>query len=107
MDLPANEFKRAIRAGRAQIGFWAALANTISIEVVASAGFDWIVIDAEHGPNDVPIVLGQMQAAASGTAHVVVRPAWNDAVLFKRYLDLGVQKLLVPYVQTEGGIRAK
>ena len=99
MDLPVNEFKRAIKAGRPQIGFWAALGNNISIEIVAGAGFDWIVIDAEHGPNDVPIVLSQMQGAAGGTAHVVVRAAWNDPVLFKRYLDIGVQTLLIPMVQ--------
>ena len=100
MDLPVNTFKRELRARRRQIGFWAALANNTSTEIVAGAGFDWIVIDAEHGPNDVPMVLSQLQAAASGSAHVIVRPAWNDAVLFKRYLDLGVQTLLVPYVQT-------
>jgi 4-hydroxy-2-oxoheptanedioate aldolase len=100
MEIPANHFKRGLKAGRQQIGFWAALASPVSMEVVAGAGFDWIVIDAEHGPNDVPTVLSQLQAAGSGTAHVVVRPAWNDPVLFKRYLDIGVQTLLVPYVQT-------
>jgi 4-hydroxy-2-oxoheptanedioate aldolase len=99
MDLPVNQFKRAIKAGQPQIGFWTALASPVASEVVAGAGFDWIVIDAEHGPNDVPIVLTQIQAAAGGTAHVIVRPAWNDGVLFKRYLDIGVQTLLVPYIQ--------
>jgi 4-hydroxy-2-oxoheptanedioate aldolase len=99
MDLPVNRFKRAIKAGERQIGFWTALASPVASEIVAGAGFDWIVIDAEHGPNDVPIVLGQIQAAATGTAHVIVRPAWNDGVLFKRYLDIGVQTFLVPYVQ--------
>lgn len=99
MDLPINQFKRAIKAGQQQIGFWTALASPVAAEVVAGSGFDWIVIDAEHGPNDVPIVLSQMQAAATGTAHVIVRPAWNDGVLFKRYLDIGVQTLLVPYIQ--------
>lgn len=99
MDIPANPFKRALKAGRPQIGFWAALASPVATEVVAGAGFDWIVIDAEHGPNDVPIVLTQVHAAVGGTAHVVVRPAWNDPVLIKRYLDIGVQTFLVPYVQ--------
>jgi 4-hydroxy-2-oxoheptanedioate aldolase len=100
MDLPVNHFKRALKAGRPQIGCWAALASPLSIEIVAGAGFDWVVVDAEHGPNDVPMVLSQLHAAAGGSAHIVVRPAWNDAVLFKRYLDIGVQTLLVPYVQT-------
>jgi 4-hydroxy-2-oxoheptanedioate aldolase len=102
MDLPPNQFKRGLKAGRRQIGFWAALASPACTEIAAAAGFDWIVIDAEHGPNDVPTVLSQLQAAASGTAHVVVRPAWNDPVLIKRYLDLGAQTLLVPYVQNAG-----
>ena len=105
MDLPVNHFKKSLQRGQPQIGCWAALANNISIEIVAGAGFDWIVIDAEHGPNDVPIVLSQIQAAASGTAHIVVRPAWNDGVLFKRYLDIGVQTLLVPYIQTAAEAR--
>ena len=99
MDLPVNTFKRALKAGEPQIGLWAMLANTISIEVVATAGFDWIVIDAEHGPSDVPMVLGQLQGAAIGASHPVVRVPWNDMVLFKQYLDLGVQTLLVPFIQ--------
>ena len=101
MDIPVNRFKRALKAGQAQIGFWAALANSNSTDIVAGAGFDWIVIDAEHGPNDVPMVLSQIRAAAEGTASIVVRPAWNDTILLKRYLDIGVQTFLVPYVQTE------
>jgi 4-hydroxy-2-oxoheptanedioate aldolase len=100
MDLPVNTFKRALIEGRCQIGFWAGLASHVAVEIVAGAGFDWIVIDAEHGPNDVPLVHMQLQAAATGTAHLIVRPAWNDVVLIKRYLDVGVQTLLVPYVQT-------
>jgi 4-hydroxy-2-oxoheptanedioate aldolase len=99
MDLPRNAFKHAITSGRVQIGVWSSLASHVSAEVMAGAGFDWLVIDAEHGPNDVPLVLQQIHAAAGGTAHAVVRPPWNDAVLIKRYLDIGVQTLLIPYVQ--------
>lgn len=101
MDLPLNSFKRALASGTRQIGCWSALANPITSEILAGAGFDWIVVDAEHGPNDVGTVLAQLQAAAAGPTHVVVRPAWNDPVLFKRYLDIGVQTLLVPFVQNE------
>jgi len=99
MDLPLNSFKRALKAGQLQIGLWSSLASHVSLEAVAGAGFDWLVIDAEHGPNDPPIVLGQLQAAVGGIAHPVVRPPWNDTVTIKRYLDLGVQTLLIPYVQ--------
>jgi 4-hydroxy-2-oxoheptanedioate aldolase len=101
MDLPANQFKRTLVAGRQQIGLWVSLANAYTAEVVAGAGFDWLVIDTEHSPNEVDNTLLQLQAvAAYPTASAVVRPAWNDTVLIKRHLDIGAQTLLVPYVQS-------
>jgi 2-keto-3-deoxy-L-rhamnonate aldolase RhmA len=66
---------------------------------VSDAGFDWILFDTEHSPNEIPDVLGQLQAAERGSASLIVRPAWNDAVLIKRVLDIGAQSVLVPYVQ--------
>jgi 4-hydroxy-2-oxoheptanedioate aldolase len=101
MDLPLNSFKRAIKAGRLQVGLWSSLASNVSVEVLAGAGFDWLLLDTEHSANEVPMVLGQLQAAEGGTAHPIVRPPWNDAVMIKRFLDVGVQTFLVPYVQTE------
>jgi 4-hydroxy-2-oxoheptanedioate aldolase len=98
MDLPPNDFKRALAAGRQQIGLWASLANAYTAEIVAGAGFDWIVLDGEHSPNDPPIILTQLQAVAPYPVMPVVRIAWNDTVLVKRYLDIGAQTLLVPYV---------
>ena len=100
MDMPPNAFKHAIRAGKAQIGLWVSLASPYSIEIVAGSGFDWLLIDGEHSPNDPPLVLPQLQAAAPYPVSCIVRPAWNDKVLIKRYLDIGVQTFLVPYVQT-------
>lgn len=105
MDLPVNRFKRAIKAGRLQIGFWSCLSSNISIEVLAGAGFDWLLIDAEHSPNELPMVLSQLQAVTGGTAHPIVRPPWNDAVRIKGFLDAGVQTFLVPYVQNAGEAR--
>jgi len=99
MDMPVNHFKRAIVAGRQQIGLWVSLANAYSTEIVAGSGFDWLLIDGEHSPNDPPTVLPQLQAAAPYPVSCIVRPAWNDKVLIKRYLDIGAQSLLVPYVQ--------
>lgn len=101
MDLPVNQFKSAIKAGQQQIGLWVSLANAYSTEIVAGAGFDWLLIDGEHSPNDPTTVLPQLQAAAPYPVSTIVRPAWNDKVLMKRYLDIGTQSLLVPYVQTE------
>lgn len=100
MDMPRNAFKRALRSGRPQIGLWSSLSSHYTVEVVAGAGFDWILLDTEHSPNDVTLVLAQLQAAAAYPVSTLVRPAWNDVVLIKRHLDIGVQTLLIPWVQT-------
>jgi 4-hydroxy-2-oxoheptanedioate aldolase len=102
MNVPMNALKRALREGRPQIGLWSSLASHITVEIVAGAGFDWLLIDTEHAPNELTMVHRQLQAVAAageGAASAVVRPAWNDPVLFKRLLDVGVQSFLVPYVQ--------
>jgi 4-hydroxy-2-oxoheptanedioate aldolase len=99
MDLPLNTFKRALAAGRPQIGLWCCLASSYAVEAVAGSGFDWILLDMEHSPNELDMVLAQLQAAAAHPAHPVVRPPWNDMVAIKRVLDLGAQTLVIPYVQ--------
>src|SRR5881394_3913871 len=101
-NLPQNAFKRALVAGRQQIGLWVSLASPYSAELVAGAGFDWLVIDTEHSPNEVDTTLAQLQVIAAYPVSPVVRPAWNDKVLIKRHLDIGAQTLLVPYVQDAG-----
>ena len=100
MDLPQNRFKRALKAGKPQIGLWSSLSSNYSVEVIAGAGFDWILLDTEHSPNDLENLLTQLQAAAPYPAHPVVRVPWNDMVTMKRVLDIGAQSLLVPYVST-------
>jgi 4-hydroxy-2-oxoheptanedioate aldolase len=101
MDLPPNDLKRAFREGRSRIGLWSQLTSPIAVEILALSGFDFLVIDTEHAPNELPLVLAQLQAMSGGTASPVVRVAWNDAVLVKRLLDVGAQTLLVPFVQNE------
>lgn len=100
MELPVNRFKRALKEGRPQIGIWSSLSSHIVAEVLAHAGFDWVLLDTEHSPNELPMVQAQLHAMTGGTATPIVRPAWNDMVLIKRYLDIGAQTLLLPYVQT-------
>ena len=100
MDIPRNAFKKAILEGKQQIGLWVSLASPYSAEIVAGSGFDWLLLDGEHSPNDPPLLLAQLQAVAPYPVSAVVRPAWNDTVLIKRYLDIGAQSLLIPYVQT-------
>jgi len=98
-NLPRNAFKKALSSGERQVGLWSGLASPIAAEIIAGAGFDWIVIDGEHAPNDIPLLLAQLQAMRSGTAEPVFRLPWNDAVMFKRALDVGARSLLVPFVQ--------
>ena len=100
MELPQNSFKRALKAGKAQIGLWSSLSSSYSVEVIAGAGFDWILLDSEHSPADLENLLTQLQAAAPYPSHPVVRVPWNDMVTIKRVLDVGAQSLLVPYVST-------
>lgn len=105
MDLPVNQFKRALLAGQQQIGLWCTLSSAFSAEVVADAGFDWLLLDTEHSPGDVLTVLPQMQALSGRPVSPVVRPAANDPILIKRYLDIGVQTLLIPYIQSANEAR--
>ena len=106
MQLPANAFKRGLAAGRAQIGLWSSLSSNYTVEAIAGAGFDWLLLDTEHSPNDLEAVLGQLQAVAAYPTSAVVRVAVNDAVLIKRYLDIGVQTLLIPMVNSAEEARA-
>ena len=99
MSVPVNRFKHAIMSGQHQLGLWVSLANAYSTEIVARSGFDWLLFDTEHAPNDINSILGQLQAAAAFPVSSVVRPTWNEPVQQKRYLDIGAQTLLIPYVQ--------
>ncbi|WP_454724909.1 MULTISPECIES: HpcH/HpaI aldolase family protein [Cupriavidus] len=111
--LPTNHFKRALQSGRAQIGVWSTIPSPYVSELIAGAGYDWVLLDTEHTPTDVPLMVSQLQATAAGQpadgmlpVHAVVRPAWNDPVLIKRYLDIGAQTLLLPFVQNADEARA-
>ncbi len=98
-SLPPNSFKSAITAGQQQIGLWSSLCSNIATEIIGGSGFDWIVLDTEHAPNEVPGLLSQLQALATSPSEPVVRVAWNDTVIIKRVLDIGARSLLIPFVQ--------
>jgi 4-hydroxy-2-oxoheptanedioate aldolase len=106
MMLPVNRFKAGLRAGRQQIGLWNSLPGPMVAELLATCGYDWLVIDTEHAVTDIPDTLAMMQAMAAHPVSAVVRPAWNDPVLIKRCLDLGAQTLVIPFVQTAEEARA-
>ncbi len=101
MKLAPNPFTRAIRAGEKQIGLWVSLSSNFAAEVVAPAGYDWVLLDMEHSPNDLSSILGQLQVFASTSTTAIVRPEWNDPVLVKRLLDIGAPGLLFPMTQTK------
>jgi 4-hydroxy-2-oxoheptanedioate aldolase len=96
-----NAFKAAIAENRPQIGLWQALASPYTAEICAGAGFDWLLIDGEHAPNDIPLILAQLQAVAAYEVEAVVRPSTGDPVLIKQLLDIGARSLLVPMVESD------
>jgi len=98
MDMPKNIFKQRLLQGQRQIGLFVGLGSPYSMELLATAGFDWLLIEAEHSPNTPASVLSQLQAAAPWPAQLAVRPVSHDAALIKQYLDIGVQTLLAPLV---------
>ena len=106
MTTALNSFKQALANKRPQIGLWLGLADAYSAEICAGAGFDWLLIDGEHAPNDLRSILGQLQAtapyASQPVARIPVGAGHIGTTLIKQYLDLGVQTLLVPMVDTPG-----
>jgi 4-hydroxy-2-oxoheptanedioate aldolase len=100
MQLPINVFKQALRQGKPQIGLWVGLADAYVTELLASVGFDCLVIDAEHAPNDPRSVLPQLQAMAPYPVHPIVRPVHGSPESIKQYLDIGAQTLVIPMVET-------
>lgn len=101
-----NEFKQRLMARQPQIGLWLGLADPYSAELAANVGFDWLLIDGEHAPNDLRSVLSQLQAVAPYRSRPIVRPMSGDAALIKQLLDIGAQTLLVPMVDTADQARA-
>ena len=98
--MSGNPFKAALAAQRPQVGLWLSMADPYLAEVSATAGFDWLLIDGEHAPNDLRTTLGALQAVAPYPAHPVVRVVSGEVHLVKQLLDIGAQTLLVPMVDT-------
>ncbi|MBS1209753.1 MAG: 5-dehydro-4-deoxy-D-glucarate aldolase [Proteobacteria bacterium] len=95
-----NQFRSNLIAGRKLIGCWSALGSPITTEILGLAGFDWILLDGEHAPNDVLSFIPQLMALKDSVSAPVVRPASNDAVLIKRLLDIGFYNFLIPFVES-------
>jgi len=102
MSSPAfpNRFRQDLRAGKRLIGCWCSLGSPITTEVVGVAGFDWILLDSEHAPNDVLSLIPQLMALKDSISAPVVRPPSNDVVVIKRLLDAGFPNFLIPFVES-------
>ncbi len=100
MDLPVNQFKRALASGATPIGAWLVSAAPSTAEALGCLGFDFLVVDTEHTPVDMQQMVGILQTIAGTPAQAIVRPPWNDMVMVKRALDAGAQSLLLPFVQS-------
>jgi len=99
VSLP-NAFRKDLRAGKTLIGCWASLASNISTEILGYAGFDWILIDGEHGPNDLQTFITQLQALKGSVSAPFVRPQWSEPIILKRLLDIGFHNFLMPFIDT-------
>lgn len=105
MHTPANTFKQSLAEPGTRIGLWLGLADPYAAELCATTGFDWLLIDGEHGPNDLRSMLGALQAVAPYPAHPVLRIPHGDPVLIKQVLEIGATTLLVPMVESAAQAR--
>jgi len=96
---PINSFKRDL-GNRQQLGCWSTLASPSLAELLARSGFDWMLVDMEHAPNELPSVVDHLRVINASGVPAVVRPPWNDTVIVKRLLDQGAQSLLFPYIDS-------
>ena len=100
MPAPTNTFKQKLLLGQQQIGFWLAMGSPNAAQIAGGAGFDWLVIDAEHGPNDITSLVSQMHALQGSAANIIIRPPVGETWMIKQLLDIGCQTILVPMVDT-------
>ena len=101
-----NQFRADLRAGKRLIGCWASLAAPITAEILGLAGFDWILLDGEHSPNDVTTLVPQLMALKGSPSAPVVRPPCNEPIIIKRLLDIGFHNFLLPNVETADQARS-
>lgn len=101
MPMPRNVFKHAIAEGRMQFGTWLMSGAPSTAEAMGCCGFDFLVVDMEHVPIELPQAVEILRTIAGTPASAVTRIPWNDMVMVKRALDGGAQTLMFPFVQDE------
>jgi 2-dehydro-3-deoxyglucarate aldolase len=101
-----NAFRRDLRANKPLVGCWCSLASNITTEILGYAGFDWLLLDGEHAPNDMSSFITQLQALKDSPSAPVVRPPWAEPVIIKRLLDIGFYNFLMPWIENADQARA-
>jgi len=99
MNTKKNIFKINIKNKKKQVGIWNSLCSNIVADALSGSGYDWVVIDMEHSPNNYQTILGQFQAYQASNTATIIRPIWNDPVFVKPILDMGAQGILFPMIQ--------
>lgn len=100
MPAPQNPFKKALADGQTLFGCWMSIAEGYTAEIMGRAGFDWLLIDGEHSPNDIRSIRDQMVALKGSDSHPIVRVPIGETWIIKQVLDVGAQTILVPMVET-------
>lgn len=100
MPAPKNKFKQALKNGETQIGCWLGLSDSYCAEIAASAGFDWLLVDGEHAPNDLRSILRQLQVIENSNSSPAVRLPIGETWMIKQYLDAGAQTIIIPMVES-------
>jgi len=104
--IESNKLKENLAAGRRQIGLWCSLASNVAAEIVAGSGFDWLLVDGEHAPNDLRSILAQLQAVAPYPLEPVVRLPSADPFVLQQYLDIGARSIMIPDVRSAEAAQA-
>ncbi|WP_187429340.1 4-hydroxy-2-oxovalerate aldolase [Roseobacter fucihabitans] len=105
MPAPLNTFKKSLAEGQTLFGCWMSIAEGYTAEILSGAGFDWLLIDGEHSPNDIRSIRDQMVALKGSASHPIVRVPVGETWIIKQVLDVGVQTVLVPMVETAAQAR--
>jgi len=100
MPANVNAFKQKLLSGQQQFGCWVGMADSYAAEISATAGFDWLLIDGEHAPNDLRSILRQLQIISASNSHPIVRLPASETYMIKQVLDAGAQTLLIPMVES-------
>lgn len=106
MPAPLNRFKAGLASGKPSLGMWLGFCSGYAAEIAAHAGFDWLLIDGEHAPNDLGAINEQLSALSGHDVSPIVRIPHNDPALIKQVLDMGAQTLLCPMVNSADDARA-